>query len=104
MSNLRTDSRELAERLPVGDVYRSHIERLCHQIDAVEECWHAAERKAKHFQQAVELWNWCADMGCTVQRNSTLGQPDWGCLDVDGELLGLGWSPTDAIEQARIRK
>lgn len=100
MSNLRSDSRDYAKRLPLGES-KTLIERLCHQIDAIEECWHAASREAEHFRRTVELFDWMCSMGCTVQRNSTLGQPRWGCLDIDENLIGSGWSPADAIMQAK---
>lgn len=45
MSNLRSDCRELVKDLPPGDVYRAHIERLCFQIDELEERWLKATSK-----------------------------------------------------------
>ena len=50
MSNLRTDAREYAiKTYKVADMSRTFIERLCNQIDAVEEDWHAAERRAVQY-------------------------------------------------------
>ena len=103
MSNLRSDCRDLVKDLPAGDVWKAHVERLCLQIDAVEECWHSAERKATHYAKIARLFDWCCSMACTVQRNSILGVPDWSCLDVDGCVIGSGYSPADAIEQAMVR-
>jgi hypothetical protein len=54
VSNLRSDSRDLVESLPAGDVYRSHIERLCHQIDDIESQWHDAERRLKAAREHLE--------------------------------------------------
>lgn len=103
MSNLRSDAREYAAKLPLGND-RTYIERLCYQVDSVEECWHAAERRANSAEKRLRLWEWLADMRCNVHRNSVIGQPDWYVIDVDREVIGNGgYSPEDAIEQARLR-
>ena len=54
MSNLRSDCRKLAKKLPVGDVYRVHIECLCHQIDLIEEYWHNANQRIKDIRDSLE--------------------------------------------------
>lgn len=54
MSNLRSDCRDLVKDREAGDVWRTHIERLCYQIDEVEERWHAAERKLNAAREALE--------------------------------------------------
>lgn len=54
MSNLRSDCRDLVADLPAGDVYRSHIERLCYQIDEVEERWLAAERNRQTAEKKLQ--------------------------------------------------
>ena len=102
MSNLRSDARDFAKTLPDKQAQaKTLIERLCYQVDAVEDCWHSASREAEHFRKTADLFAWACDQGCIVQRNSTLGQPRWGCLDIDAKLIGSGWSPADAIEQAK---
>jgi hypothetical protein len=53
MSNLRSDCRDLVKDRPAGDVWRTHVERLCFQIDEVEERWHSAERKLKAARDAL---------------------------------------------------
>lgn len=54
MSNLRSDCRDLVKGRPAGDTWRAHVERLCYQIDDVEERWHAAERKLKAARDELE--------------------------------------------------
>lgn len=103
MSNLRSDCRNLVKDRPGGDVWKTHIECLCHQIDAIEETWHAAERKARDAEAKLSLWEWMAMMRCNVHRNATLGLPDWYVTDVDGQAIGSGYSPEDAIRQAQKR-
>ena len=103
MSNLRSDCRDIAGRLPVGDIHRVHIEALCHQIDTIEETWHAAERKARDALAKLELWQWMARMGLNVCRNAVIGSPEWFASDIDGDAVGWGYSPEDAIRQSRIR-
>jgi hypothetical protein len=61
MSNLRSDAREHAATLPLG-LERTYIERLCHQIDTVEESWHKAERAKPSILKPTEVvasgWYW----------------------------------------------
>ena len=59
MSNLRSDCREIAERLPAGDLYRAHLLCCCAQIDQIEDQWHAAERRARDAEYKVALWESC---------------------------------------------
>lgn len=101
MSNLRSDCRDLVKDLPAGDTWKCHIERLCHQVDQIEETWHAAERRAVDAEAKLSLWQWLAEMGCNVYRNSVIGLPNWYVADVDNDVIGSGYSPEDAIKQAR---
>ena len=54
MSNLRSDSRDLVAELPAGNVYRAYIERLCCQIDELEERWHRANQRIVLIRQQLE--------------------------------------------------
>ena len=54
MSNLRSDCRDLVKDRPAGDVWRTHIERLCYQIDELEERWHRANQRIKAIREDVE--------------------------------------------------
>jgi len=52
MSNLRSDARRFVRvEYPEGDLARTYIERLAHQVDDVEERWQKAERRTlRRFQ------------------------------------------------------
>jgi hypothetical protein len=54
MSNLRSDSRALVAHLPPGDVIRAHVERLCFQVDDVEERWRQAESALRVWMKDCE--------------------------------------------------
>ncbi len=54
MSNLRSDCRDLVKDLPPGDTYRAHIERLCYQIDEIEEYWHDSNKRLKEIRELLE--------------------------------------------------
>lgn len=72
MSNLRSDCRDLVKNRSAGDVWRTHVELLCFQIDEVEERWHAAEKKLKSAREALK------EIVCTVGE-------DRGVIFVDHE-------------------
>jgi hypothetical protein len=96
VSNLRSDSRALVKRLPDGDLYKVHVERLCHQIDHIEDQWHAAERRLK-------LWKWTTGMRFIVQEEASDNGPSWVVADVDNVVVGRGPSPEEAIIDAMSR-
>lgn len=52
--NLRSDCLGLIRGLPAGNVWKVHIEALCHQIDDLEEKWHSAERKAQGLENELK--------------------------------------------------
>lgn len=54
MSNLRSDCRDLVKDLPPGDTYRTHIERLCYQIDEIEEYWHGCVKRMREIEEILE--------------------------------------------------
>jgi len=54
MSNLRSDCLDLVKDRPAGDVWRTHIELLCAQIDTVEASWHESERNLKELYKTIE--------------------------------------------------
>jgi hypothetical protein len=54
MSNLRSDCRDLVKDQPAGDVWRTHIELLCFQIDEIEERWHKANQRIKAIRDDLE--------------------------------------------------
>lgn len=49
----------------------------------------------------LELWQWLTDMACTVQANSDINAMKWAVVDVDGEIIGVGNTPVEAIENAK---
>ena len=51
----------------------------------------------------LENWRWAARMGLVVQAMASecAGKPDWAVLDVDGDMLGYGSTPMDAIKAAK---
>jgi hypothetical protein len=49
----------------------------------------------------LALWDWLTEMRCMVQENSDVNGPRWCVLDVDGEILGGGATPLDAIRDAK---
>ena len=51
----------------------------------------------------LENWRWTARMGLVVQAMASecAGKPDWAVLDVDGDMLGYGSTPMDAIKAAK---
>lgn len=60
------------------------------QVAMARYCIEAAKELA--------LWKWLTDMRCTVSE----GAPGpWAVLDVDGEVLGRGASPQEAIANAK---
>jgi hypothetical protein len=85
MSNLRSDCRDLVSNLPVGHVMRSHMERLAHQLDHVEELWHAAERKAT---KAVDRVNALEAAITTMRAHAD---------DVLSESVEMSNVPADAV-------
>ena len=48
-------------------------------------------------------WRWTTRMGLVVQAMASecAGKPDWAVLDVDGDVLGFGKTPMEAIESAK---
>ena len=54
MSNLRSDCLDLVKDREAGDVWRTHIERLCGQIDQLEEWWHEANRRLVAIRETLE--------------------------------------------------
>lgn len=54
MSNLRSDCLGLVKDREPGDLWRSHIERLCHQIDLVEESWLEANQRLIAIRKTLE--------------------------------------------------
>lgn len=104
MSNLRSDCRDIAAKLPPGDVHRAHLLCCCSQIDELEECWHAAERRAREAERRIALREWLTEMNCTVVLDADVTRSDrWIVLDVDGEIVERGVSPESAIECARSK-
>ena len=104
MSNLRSDCRSIAEKLPPGDLYRAHLLCCCSQIDELEERWHAAERKALDSELVVALWAWLCEMNCTVVKDADISRADvWLVVDVDNEIVERGVSPRTAIEAAKSK-
>jgi hypothetical protein len=63
------------------------------QVAMARYCVDASSRLA--------LWDWLTEMGCTVQQNSDVNGPRWCVLDVDGEIVGGGATPIEAIEVAK---
>lgn len=49
----------------------------------------------------LDLWRWLTEMLCTVHRDSVIGAPLWVVCDVDGEVIGRGDSPVEAIANAK---
>lgn len=104
MSNLRSDCREIAGRLPPGDLYRAHLICCCAQIDQIEEYWHAAERRAREAEYKVALWEWMVRMRCHVVEDADITHSDrWVVVDIDGETIERGVSPQSAIECAKAK-
>ncbi len=102
MSNLRSDCRAIAEKLPAGDLYRAHLICCCAQIDEIEEYWHAAERRARDAEYKVELWEWLISMRCHLIEDADITRADrWVVVDVDGEVVERGVSFQSAIECAK---
>ena len=54
MSNLRDDCREIVKDLPVGDTIRSHMERVCNQLDYIESLWHKANKRLAECRAILE--------------------------------------------------
>ena len=54
MSNLRSDCRDLVKDRPAGDVWKTHVEALCHQIDELENRWHKANQRIKAIREDLE--------------------------------------------------
>jgi hypothetical protein len=54
MSNLRSDCLDLVKDREAGDVWRSHIERLCHQIDLLEKSWQGSNRRLASIRETLE--------------------------------------------------
>ena len=54
MSNLRSDCRDLIKNLPPGNTYRAHIDRLCYQIDELEERWLNATKRLSEVRKLLE--------------------------------------------------
>lgn len=50
----------------------------------------------------LSLWQWTIDMELTVNREAA-ESPKWAVLDVDGEVLGRGETPEDAIIAAQLK-
>jgi hypothetical protein len=104
MSNLRSDCRAIAGRLPAGDLYRAHLICCCAQIDEIEEYWHAAERRARDAEYKVELWRWLTAMRCHVVEDADITRADrWLVVDVDGDIVERGVNPQSAIECAKTK-
>lgn len=104
MSNLRSDCRDIADRLPAGDVYRAHLICCCVQIDLIEEYWHAAERRARDAEYKVALWDWMVLMRCHIVEDADITRADrWLVVDVDGDVVERGVSPQSAIECAKVK-
>lgn len=103
-SDLRSDCREIAGRLPPGDLYRAHLICCCAQIDEIEEYWHAAERRARDAEYKVELWRWLVARRCHVVEDADITRADrWCVVDVDGDVVERGVSPQSAIECAKTK-
>jgi hypothetical protein len=51
--------------------------------------------------EKLALWKWLTEYRCTVQENAVVGAGRWCVLDVDGDVLGRGGTPEDAIADAR---
>lgn len=51
--------------------------------------------------ERLALWEWLPAMACHVSQNSVLGGPNWVVVDVDGEVIGGGMSPVEAIADAK---
>ena len=104
MSNLRSDCRDIANKLEPGNTYRAHLMCCCAQIDEIEEYWHAAERRARDAELKVALWDWLCEMNCTVVKDADVTRPDvWLVLDVDNMIIERGVNPTSAIECAKSK-
>lgn len=60
------------------------------------------ELKRRHREQinAVNKFVTLAEKGCTIERNSVLGQQPWTVLDIDGEVVEQGFTPLDAAYSA----
>ena len=93
MSNLRSDCRALVADREPGDVWRTHIERLCHQIYYIEELWHEAVRErngiVKHFPESpgpIAFW---------VQP-SAMGLAEWQVMGQHG-LISRHPTKKDAV-------
>lgn len=102
MSNLRSDCRDLIakHRDEMPNVIRVHFEAALHQIDQIEDFWHAATKAEMAAERSLDAWQEVAELGCTVQRNSIVGMPPWAVLDVDGECVATGDSAQDAVDSA----
>lgn len=81
MSNLRSDCRDLVKDRPAGDVWRTHVEALCHQIDELEERWHKTNRRIKSIRDSVET------VVCTVgEDKGVILLSEYGATKYDEEL------------------
>lgn len=112
MSNLRSDCRDLVKDREPGDLWRAHIERLCYQIDQIEEYWLDAGRRLKEIRDILEtaVCTKEPDAGVVIldQHAPTHteiidGKPFAGVYDLQyfsplGEALIAAWSKTFATE------
>ena len=93
--------------LPIGQVKHigllqiaAGIEQLLAENNEVHNENIVLKNGYKAATASLSAWNWLADSKCTVQRNSVEGAPDWFVFDIDGDFLGSGGTPIDAIRTA----
>lgn len=60
----------------------------------------AMARYIMRASRELDLWRWLTENRCIVQENAVVGAPLWAVLDVDGNVIGQGNTPIDAIAAA----
>lgn len=97
LKQMISDERRLHKEFVLSMSMTTHTCDVCGRERTTKNCDHC---ELLALRERAKLWEWLVEMRCNVELNSTIPAERWSVLDVDGDVIGTGPTPDDAIRNA----